>query len=209
MRLTAQQLTERGYCPETGRRNPTRACPAGGSGAASSGGGPGREHDAPSAAALGSAEQRRTRREAAPGGVEGPATLPLTITIPGPVAGKGRPRFVRATGRAFTPVATTNAETRLAHEVALLWKHPPLDEALSMALEVRVAVPASKSKKFRAGALAGFILPVGKPDLDNIVKLVGDSLNDIVWTDDSRIASIIVRRRYSEHPGLTLTVSRA
>lgn len=135
-------------------------------------------------------------------------TLPFSITIPGPVVGKGRPRFVRATGRTYTPGPTASAENRLAHEASLLWKQPPVDEALSVVIEVRVAVPASKSKKFRAGALAGCIVPTGKPDLDNIVKLVGDSLNGIVWTDDSRIASLMAHRRYSEHPGLTLTVSK-
>lgn len=141
------------------------------------------------------------------------APLPLVVDIPGPVVGKGRPRVVRRKNMpypvAITPEKTVSAENRIAHELALAWGQPPLDEPLSLDVEIRVPVPASKPKKFRAAALAGDILPVGKPDLDNVLKLIGDSGNQVVWSDDSRFARIVMRRRYAEAPGMTITVDRA
>lgn len=134
----------------------------------------------------------------------------LTVRIPGPVVGKGRPRFVRSTGRAYTPGKTLTAENRIAFELAQAWGDaPPCDAPLSLRVMVEVDVPASKSKKFRAAALAGAELPVGKPDLDNVLKLIGDSGNGVIWRDDSRIAEIHMQRRYAESACLTITVERA
>lgn len=135
-------------------------------------------------------------------------SLPLTVVIPGAVTGKGRHRTTRA-GHVYTPDKTVRAENRIAHEVALAWRQPPLDEALSMTLEIRVAVPASKSKKFREMALASGVFPTGRPDLDNIVKLVADAGNKILWADDAQITRLFVSRRYAADPGITMTVERA
>lgn len=135
--------------------------------------------------------------------------LPFTVTIPGAVTGKGRPRFVRATGRTYTPAQTLSAENRIAHEVTLAWRQPPLDEALMMTLEIRVAIPKSKPKKFREAALASGIFPTSKPDCSNVLKLVEDSLNGVLYRDDSCITRLFVSRRYAADPGITLTVSKA
>lgn len=132
----------------------------------------------------------------------------LTVQIPGPVIGKGRPRFVRATGRAHTPPATLSAENRIGWELRQAYAGPPLDVALALRVLVQVAVPKSSTKKFRERALAGLTAPISKPDLDNIVKLIGDSGNGVVWTDDSRIAEIHVRRQYAEAPSITITIER-
>ena len=37
----------------------------------------------------------------------------VTFTVPGPPVGKGRPRFVRSTGRAYTDSQTVSAEQRI------------------------------------------------------------------------------------------------
>ena len=132
----------------------------------------------------------------------------LRVDIPGPVVGKGRPRFVRSTGRVFTPGKTLTAENRIGYELARAWGKTPLNEPLTLRVTVFVTVPASHSKKFRAAALAGQVIPAAKPDLDNVIKLIGDAGNKVVWSDDSRLAEIHARRRYAEAPGLSITVER-
>jgi len=92
--------------------------------------------------------------------------------------------------------------------MAQAWTQPPLDEPLALRIEVRVLVPASKSKKWKEAALAGGVLPVGRPDLDNIAKIVADSGNRVLWSDDSRITELHVRRRYAAEPGITVEVCR-
>ena len=131
----------------------------------------------------------------------------LTVDVPGPVVGKGRPRFSR-NGNAYTPSATVTAESRLAYALAQAWVCAPLDEPVALTVEVRVPVPRSRSKKWQAAALAGDVLPIGRPDVDNIAKLCADAGNKIVWADDSRIVELHVRRRYAAEPGLRLEVRR-
>ncbi|HEV7455130.1 MAG TPA: RusA family crossover junction endodeoxyribonuclease [Roseococcus sp.] len=128
----------------------------------------------------------------------------LTIEIPGELRGKGRPRFGK--GRAYTDKKTETAEAFVRTCAALAYKGPPMDCAVRLSLTLAVPVPASWSKKKREQALAGAIWPTGKPDLDNVLKLVGDACNGILWADDRQIVSAYVCRRYAEAPHASLSV---
>jgi Holliday junction resolvase RusA-like endonuclease len=46
-----------------------------------------------------------------------------------------------------------------------------------------------------------------KPDIDNLEKLVQDSLNKIFWKDDSQICLISCRKLYSEKPRTEIFIS--
>lgn len=121
----------------------------------------------------------------------------LAFDVPGPIRGKGRPRFVRATGRTYTPRETMTAESWVRF-CAVKAGATPLDGPVSLTLHVRVAIPQSWSDKKRNDALGKYT--TAKPDVDNIVKLVGDSLNGIAWHDDKQIAEVFCTRRYSDLP---------
>lgn len=133
----------------------------------------------------------------------------ITITIPGELRGKGRPRFARQGPfvRAFTDAKTASAETWVRSCAVDVVCGAPIAGPVSVRLDVGVGVPASWPKKRRADALAGIIWPTGKPDLDNVLKLVGDALNGIVWADDKQIVRAEVMRRYVEAPQAVLTVT--
>jgi Holliday junction resolvase RusA-like endonuclease len=131
----------------------------------------------------------------------------IEVRIPGEIRGKGRPRFGK--GFAYTPTATRNAEAWVRSCAAQAWPAAPLEGALSVSLEIGVAVPRSWPKKRQADALAGAIFPTGKPDLDNQLKLIGDACNGIIWRDDAQIVRAQVSRRYVEAPGAVLRVFEA
>ena len=120
----------------------------------------------------------------------------LTITFPGVLRGKGRPRFGQ--GRTYTDAKTEAAETSLAAHALHQIGRPCLEGPLVLTIEVTVAVPASWPKRKRADALAHLLRPMGRPDLDNICKLVGDALNGIAYRDDAQLVGLQVRRRYGE-----------
>lgn len=80
----------------------------------------------------------------------------------------------------------------------------PLDGPLSLTVHVRVQIPQSWSEKKRRAALGCHT--TSKPDLDNIVKLIGDSLNGIAWADDKQVAAVWMTRRYAETPGATVII---
>jgi Holliday junction resolvase RusA-like endonuclease len=67
------------------------------------------------------------------------------------------------------------------------------------------SVPASWPRNKRDAALAGVIRPTGRPDFDNICKMV-DALNGIVWLDDTQVVDARVEKHYSERACLTVCV---
>ena len=135
----------------------------------------------------------------------------LTISIPGAMRGKGRPRFTSAGGfaRAYTDEKTANAETWVRSCAVDQTGGHVLDGPLSLTVEVGICPPASWSKRRRADALAGAAAPTGKPDLDNVVKLIADALNGIVWRDDKQIVHLSARKFYAAEDGTVLRIAEA
>lgn len=131
----------------------------------------------------------------------------VEIRLDGSPVAKGRPRFSRLTGTAYTPEKTRRYEDALAWAGQIAMSGRPLLEGpLCILFLSFVAIPASKSQKWKAAALRGEIFPTGRPDFDNYAKVL-DSLNKIVWIDDSQIVDATVRKRYSDRPRTEISVS--
>jgi Holliday junction resolvase RusA-like endonuclease len=73
-------------------------------------------------------------------------------------------------------------------------------------IAVASGVPPSWSKKKRSAALNNAVRPTGKPDIDNLIKTIGDALNGIMWRDDSQIVMLQARKFYATEPFTVLTV---
>jgi len=112
------------------------------------------------------------------------------------IRGKARPRFARATGRAYTTKDDKIYEemVRDAYKGNLSFINSTLP--LRATIEVYHQVPKSYSKKKREQCLSGFIKPTVKPDLDNIAKVILDSNNKILYKDDSQITELIMKKQY-------------
>lgn len=124
----------------------------------------------------------------------------VSFIIPGRLSGKGRPRFVRATGHAFTPPKTRATEAMIREFAAkAMGGSAPMEGAVKLSISIRVNHTRSWSKAKRRAA----VYVTGKPDADNIVKMIGDAANGILWRDDSQIAVIELDRRYDEGPEFT------
>jgi Holliday junction resolvase RusA-like endonuclease len=128
----------------------------------------------------------------------------ITFTVPGIPVGKGRARFVRATGRAYTPAKTVSYEAELKFFAMQAMGNRPLFEGpLSVAVFATFPKPASWSKK-KAAATRNH---TSKPDLDNLFKCL-DALNGVVWHDDAQVCRAYITKVYSDDgtAGLTVTV---
>lgn len=126
---------------------------------------------------------------------------PVTVefTIPGdvvPWARAGSHGKIR-----FTPKKQSDymAAVKLIGSAAMKGK-PPLEGPIMLDLTATYPWPASMSQKKRTNPAAQW--RTGRPDLDNIGKLIGDALNRIAWVDDSQIACSMLRKVYGEQPGL-------
>lgn len=136
----------------------------------------------------------------------------ITIVIPGAPAAKGRPRIGLACGRpvAYTPAKTRTREGVVASlAVDAMAGRAPLTGPLRVVIAAIMPVAPSWPKKRQAAALAGEVAPTGRPDLDNILKLVADGMNGIVWGDDSQIVMISARKLYGTPARTIVTVGAA
>ena len=103
----------------------------------------------------------------------------IYLNIDGEPRPKGRPRFT-IKGRAYTPAETRVEEQRIRN--AFLEKYSgtqPYTEPLMVYIDFYMA------KR-------------GRPDLDNLIKLVTDALNGKAYVDDAQITCFVARKRYPD-----------
>ena len=136
-------------------------------------------------------------------------TMMLMYTVYGEPVGKGRPRFARR-GK-FTSTYTPQKTKTYEDEIRMMAKaamgaSEPLDTPMTVAIYIRVGIPASYSKQKRKDALSGIIKPMKKPDLDNIAKCFLDGMNDIVYLDDKQVVNLHVTKVYAETPAVEVMV---
>lgn len=134
--------------------------------------------------------------------------MEVKFIVLGEPKGKGRPMFNRNTGHAVTPKDTVNYETLVRMEYANQCEDIkfPDKEMLDMRIKAFYSIPKSVSKKKRASMLAGELRPTKKPDMDNVIKIIADSLNQIAYRDDTQIVDCQVRKFYSENPRVEVTI---
>lgn len=123
----------------------------------------------------------------------------MKFTVPGPPVGKGRPRAVMQGGKVhtYTPAATAEYEAKARHcwRAARLPGFEP-DAPVAVTITAYHPVPASASKKTRQAMEGNTILPMRKPDADNIAKAVLDALNGLAYADDKQVVRLTVCKRY-------------
>ena len=143
----------------------------------------------------------------------------ISFVVPGDPVGKGRPRSVsrkrrdKATGQLvsylahITPEKTEQYEETIRKAARLAMRSRPLITGPVLCeLHITVAVPQSWSKKRKAMALQGEILPTTKPDKDNVIKAIYDGINGIVWKDDVQAVTGYQRKTYGEVPGVHVRI---
>lgn len=132
----------------------------------------------------------------------------ISFTVPGEPVGKGRPRFVRATGRTYTPEKTANFETLVKWEYHQQVGGRAFEDGATLGMRVYAyfSIPRSKPKWQQRDMAAGVIKHTHKPDADNLLKSVADALNRIAFDDDSSIAYVEVKKLYSEEPRTEITI---
>jgi len=121
----------------------------------------------------------------------------ISFRIPGKLRGKGRPRFVRKSGHVYTDAKTVAHEGIVrSYAYEAMAGRAPLEGPVRLSIAMRINHTASWSKSRKAAA----VYVTGKPDADNVCKLIGDGANGILWKDDSQISQIDFDRRYQNGP---------
>ncbi len=118
--------------------------------------------------------------------------------VPGKVIGKGRPRLNSYTGVVYTPTRTKDYESLV--EQYFLLKYPRF-KALEGRIKVNIiayfSIPKTTKKADIKEMLENNISPTKKPDIDNIVKAILDSMNKFAFKDDNQITKLEVEKKYA------------
>ena len=135
-------------------------------------------------------------------------TLFVSFFIPGEPVGKGRARSTMS-GHHYTPAKTRNYEAfvKMFAIEAMGIRTPITDKPFDVSIIAYFGIPPSTPKKRRKLMVSGDIRPTKKSDADNIAKIICDSLNGIVWGDDSFVVSLHIDKIYSEHSGVVVYCS--
>lgn len=70
----------------------------------------------------------------------------------------------------------------------------------AMYLRAYFPIPKSRTKKWRKENAEGKHRHLSRLDADNVYKIVADALNGIVFTGDSRVSTIVAKKRYVNDP---------
>ena len=138
----------------------------------------------------------------------------IVLIIDGNPFGKQRPRVVRTckgASRAFTPEKTMQYESYV--EVLYRQKygrHTSFKEDDELHLDIKAYYEIAKStpKYLKEMMLTGVVKPTKKPDVDNIIKIIADSLNGVAYKDDKQIVACSCQKFYASNPRVELVLSK-
>jgi Holliday junction resolvase RusA-like endonuclease len=126
----------------------------------------------------------------------------IRLVVPFEPVAKGRPRFVKATGRAYTPPKTAIGEWQIRQTWLLQELVPePLQGPVRLTLVCYLTMPQSIPKRDRDTAL-----PTKRPDLDQYIKTALDSLWQHAYHDDAQVVDVIAHKRYGSPPRWEITL---
>lgn len=123
----------------------------------------------------------------------------IEFSVPGSAAPQGSKRPIRLkTGRVV--LVESSARVKPYRAVVALaarqaWQGAPT--AGPVTLVVSFAFLRPKSHLTRSGALrAGAPAAPGRPDLDKLLRAVGDALTGVIYADDSQVTGIVATKAY-------------
>ena len=120
----------------------------------------------------------------------------MKLEILGQPVGKGRPKFSRY--GTYTPQKTKDYEeyVKQCYKNKYNIKQRPTEKPLKAKITAFFEVPTSYSNKKKKELIGQ---PHAKrPDIDNFVKIIFDSLNGLAYKDDNQISKLEVKKLYGE-----------
>lgn len=138
----------------------------------------------------------------------------LRFVVEGDPVGKQRPRFSGAGARvmAYTPQKTKDYERLVQDNYYIqcgskFMGYFEPQEAVYMLIDAVFRIPKGFTKADREKAVRGEILPVVKPDGDNVAKVCMDALEGYAYHNDSQVVEHYCRKMYGEQPKVVIRMS--
>lgn len=129
----------------------------------------------------------------------------MYFVIPGTPVAKGRPRMGRY--GTYTPKKTVEYENLV--RLSFMEADGKQQEGYLCAnIKLYFPIPKSQSKKKKMLMQQGEIRPDKKPDCDNCIKSILDSINGIAYADDSQVIKVVCEKFYSDNPRAEVEIEK-
>lgn len=136
----------------------------------------------------------------------------ITFTVPGEPQGKARARTFY--NHAAHKISTMTPEKTVIYEAIIKQffeinkpsGFKPIEGMVQLTVRAYYSIPKSASKKKCLEMTEGKIRPMKKPDADNVLKVIADSLNKIAYKDDTQIVDTSVQKFYSDIPRVEVEI---
>lgn len=135
------------------------------------------------------------------------AVQTLKFVVLGESIGQGRPRFSARGGfvRAYDPQKSSegkNAVKLVAEEAIKVqgWAYPSPDMPIDVKIISYRKIGTGRQRWFWKAASMGLVVPLNKPDVDNVEKLVLDAMTGVVYPDDKQVFCVTNRKTFSDEP---------
>lgn len=131
-------------------------------------------------------------------------TWVLDLFVPGIPAPQGSKRHVGNGVMLESSKTVGDWRSVVAWSAASARQHPPLDGAIVFVVEFVMPRPKSLPKRKPTPP------HTKRPDVDKLLRAVGDALSGVVWCDDSQLVEAHGTKRYAEldeTPGAHLLVA--
>ena len=127
---------------------------------------------------------------------------------PGDPVGKQRHREGR--GHPYTPQKTKDYEARVAlmcrQEMNRAGFRKVEHGPIVVIVNVWYRIPESASRAKKAAMVAGDLVPLKRPDIDNVVKSILDGMNGVAYKDDAQVAKLYAYKAYGVEPGVLVEI---
>ena len=127
----------------------------------------------------------------------------IEFTVPGEPVAKGRARAFIRCGKIghYTPDKTATYESLVKLFASRAMGNKPLvTGAVALTVDAYFSIPRSWPVRKQEDAEVMKIRHLKRPDASNIIKIVEDAMNGVVWVDDSQIVQLHASKHYSRTP---------
>lgn len=123
----------------------------------------------------------------------------IKFTVFGEPVAQGRPRFARRGNFVTTYDPDKSREYKdTVYSVAMGYlPEKPLEGPLEITIDAFFTLPKSAKKADKALAESETLYHIKRGDVDNIAKGVMDSINGLIYKDDSHISRLIITKKYT------------
>lgn len=132
----------------------------------------------------------------------------MRFVVYGVPHGKARQRHNRFTS--YNPKANVEYERRVrqAYLDECGGHSEPCVGPMWLSIECFYPIPKSAPKKRRQMMEDGKLLPVVRPDVDNVAKSVLDALNGAAYMDDRQVVMLHLTKHYDATPRVVVDIGR-